>query len=63
MDERQHTALKELEGRKRALLLGEHYTAEPLSRDHRDDILRWIHDLDVAIAALALVPPAAGKGE
>lgn len=45
-------ARAELEGRKRALLRGEHYTSEPLSRDHQDDILRWIHDLGVAITAL-----------
>ena len=52
MSEKQASALIELEGRKRALLLGEHFTSEPLSRDHREDIVRWIHDLDVAIATL-----------
>lgn len=41
-----------LEGRKRALLLGEHYTSEPLSKDHREDILRWVYDIDEAITAL-----------
>lgn len=45
--------LKQLEGRKRALLSGEHYIDEPLSRDHRDDIQRWISDLDAAIALIA----------
>lgn len=44
----------QFEGRKKALLSGEHYTTEPLSKDHRDDILRWIYDLDLAIAALRL---------
>mgnify|MGYP001575531104 CR=1 FL=1 len=44
--------IAQFEGRKRALLLGDHYTAEPLSREHRDDILRWVHDLDAAIAFL-----------
>lgn len=44
--------IAQFEGRKRTLLLGPHYTTEPLSKDHRDDILRWVHDLDAAITFL-----------
>lgn len=54
-------AIAQLEGRKRVLLLGEHYTEQPLSKDHREDILRWIHDLDFAISVVQSVADTAPK--
>lgn len=47
------TAMKELQDRRRVLMLGGRFTEKPLSKDHQDDIHRWIHDLDLAIAALS----------
>jgi hypothetical protein len=44
--------LARFEGRRKALRSGEHYTQVPLTPDHRDDIRRWIHDLDVMIKYL-----------